>query len=86
MDKTEEQEILYHQIKKEGDFLQKRLGLVTTLGCNLIIKDLRDSLIKAQDLLDKCEDELGGFVTPAKGIRREIDEKIRKYSNGEENE
>ena len=50
---------------------------------NIIIKDLLNLLIKAQGLLDKCEDELGGFITPVKGIRRDIDEAIRKYSQAE---
>ena len=72
------------ELNMVGDY-EKRLGLVTTLGCNLIIKDLLDLLIKAQRLLDKCEDELGGFITPARAIRRDINEAIRKYSNGEEN-
>ena len=46
-------------------------------------KDLLELLIKAQRLLDKCEDELGGFITPAKAIRRDINEAIREYSKNE---
>ena len=50
----------------------------------VIIKDLLDLLIKAQRLLDKCEDELGGFITPARAIRRDINEAIRKSDLKEE--
>ena len=42
--------------------------------------DLLNTLIMAQNLLDKCEDELGGFTQAAKGQRRTIDEQIRKHS------
>ncbi len=42
--------------------------------------DLLKGLIMAQNLLDKCEDELGGFTNPVRGQRRTIDELIRKYS------
>ena len=42
--------------------------------------DLLNALIMAQDLLDKAEDELGGFCNAVKGQRRTIDELIRKYS------
>ena len=43
--------------------------------------DLLKALIMAQNLLDKCEDELGGFTRAARGQRRTIDELIRKYSD-----
>ena len=42
--------------------------------------DLLNALIMAQNLLDKAEDELGGFTNPVRGQRRTIDELIRKYS------
>ena len=43
-------------------------------------RDLLKALIMAQNLLDKCEDELGGFTSPVRGQRRTIDEQIRKHT------
>tara|TARA_X000001382_G_C3046910_1_gene139767 strand:+ start:133 stop:297 length:165 start_codon:yes stop_codon:yes gene_type:complete len=42
-------------------------------------RELLETLIIAQNLLDKAEDELGGFCNTVKGQRRTIDEIIRKY-------
>ncbi len=52
---------------------------MNTLTINQMKRELLETLIIAQNLLDKAEDELGGFCNTVKGQRRTIDEIIRKY-------
>ena len=71
-----------HKKLNEGNIMQ--VSNINNLKNEFIIEDLLSLLIKAQRLLDKCEDELGGFITPARAIRRDINEAIRKYDLKEE--